>query len=199
MTTRRILALCGPAGSGKSTLANLLVQEEGYTRTSFANGLKTMLAGLLYFQNVDDAQVQRMLNGDLKEEPSVYLGGKTPRFAMQTLGTEWRNMVDRDLWVNVWENSIKFSDEFSDKIVVDDLRFKHEAQRVWDLGGTILRVHRSDQDVKPDSHISEQEYLTIDYGVQITNYENHPEYMLDQVRAYLTQQDSFTKQKESSL
>ena len=37
------LALCGKAGSGKSTLAKMLIDEHGYVRLAFADGIKKLL------------------------------------------------------------------------------------------------------------------------------------------------------------
>jgi hypothetical protein len=149
-----LVAICGAAGSGKTALAAHL-ETRGYERLPFAASLKGMLANLLFQQGVDDRTAARMLSGDLKEESTPYLDGRSPRHAMQTLGTEWRDLISKDLWVNVWERTARLHE----KVVVDDLRFLHEEARVRALGGVIFRVERSC--VSARDHISEREFLSI--------------------------------------
>jgi hypothetical protein len=135
-----IIALTGPIGSGKSELAKYLMWDHGYYRYPFAAYLKRMLKEI----GLSDEQ----LYGSLKETPCDLLCGKTPRYAMQTLGTEWRDMIGQDLWVKIWEHDVtklkRFGGafDFSNKIVVDDLRFQHEADAVHRLGGHVVKVFR---------------------------------------------------------
>jgi energy-coupling factor transporter ATP-binding protein EcfA2 len=171
--TQQIVALVGPAGSGKTTLARLL-EAQGFTRTSFAAPIKAMIAALLFYQKADDELVTRMLNGDLKEIPSPFLANQTPRYAMQTLGTEWRELIHRKLWLFVWNQSIANHD----RIVVDDVRFKHEAEFVRALGGQIFRVCRPG--FTAGKHISELEYASI-YPDALIQNDHEPEYMLAQL------------------
>src|SRR5271155_2972529 len=124
MTTPRIIGLVGPKGSGKSTLARLLEKEMGYRRTSFASPIKAMLTTLLGLQHVNPELIERMLNGDLKEVKTPFLAGCSPRRAMQTLGTEWRDTLRRDLWTKIWETRVARMVLLS----VDDVRFTHEAK-----------------------------------------------------------------------
>ena len=50
----------------------------------------------------------------------------TPRRLMQTLGTEWRNMIDPDLWVNIALQKVCSLVEQEKNICIDDVRFPHE-------------------------------------------------------------------------
>ncbi len=165
----KLIALIGPAGSGKTTLACQLSTFRNYVRKPFAAGLKGMLANFLQNQGADRVTIDRMLNGDLKEQPTEYLSNRTPRHAMQTLGTEWREMIDRNLWVDAWERDVWKMWERSDwNVVVDDMRFQHEADRVRRMNGVIVRITR------PGSafhwaHISEQENLKITSDYTILN------------------------------
>jgi len=127
-----------------------------------------MLAQFLNDQGVDSHIASRMLDGDLKETPTEYLCGKTPRYAMQTLGTEWRNMLGRDLWLNAWERNVREIWERTDyNIIVDDMRFLHEAERVRAMGGKIIRIHRAEEIVDHPTHQSEIEWKLI-----------HPDYII---------------------
>lgn len=132
-----ILALIGSSASGKSTVAQRLVERHGYTRVRFAQPLKDMLICLgLTPEHVDGPQCVR-------ERPIDLLCGKSPRYAMQTLGTEWRDMIDRRLWAKVTRKRI--SDllvEGITKFVIDDMRFPHEAEMFREIGCVIVAIRR---------------------------------------------------------
>ena len=127
-----------------------------------------------------------MLDGDLKETPSTFLGGKSPRLAMQTLGTEWRDTINRNLWVDVWKRYVQNFPSDA-KILVDDLRFAHEATAVRELGGKIVRIRRPNAQ-NPGwtniNHISEVESLTLPVDGEIRN-DSTPDAMLDQLAAII--------------
>jgi hypothetical protein len=123
----RVIALSGAAGSGKSTISDFLSVHFGYGRSKFAGPLKDMCRAL----GMTDA----MIEGSLKEAPVDWLGGKTPRHAMQTLGTEWgRKCMGDDFWVDMWERRV------TGHVIVDDCRFANEAARVRRMGGRVIRL-----------------------------------------------------------
>ncbi len=130
-----IIALTGYAGSGKSTVAQYLVEKHGYTRIKFAGPLKSMMRAL--------GLGEREIEGDLKEAPCRLLGGKSPRQAMQLLGTEWgRDLIHPELWVNVaMANAAAVLDQ-GGRVVFDDTRFPNEVAAVRDMGGKVFRVTR---------------------------------------------------------
>ncbi|OQW34854.1 MAG: hypothetical protein A4E20_01370 [Nitrospira sp. SG-bin2] len=133
----RLIGLTGYVGSGKSLAANHLLPH-GYIRTRYAVVLKMMLKTL----GLSNAEV----DGHLKEQPCALLGGKTPRHAMLTLGTEWgRQMIDWDIWVRALMRHVDQyrADPLNTKgIVIDDVRFANEAQAIKDRGGVIWRIDR---------------------------------------------------------
>lgn len=125
----RLIALTGLAGSGKSTAADYLIASHGYVRVRFAGPLKAMIAAI----GLDE----RHIEGALKETPMEELCDHTPRYAMQTLGTEWgRKCMGDDFWVNLWrDNACRHT-----RVVVDDCRFPNEARAVKAMGGVILEI-----------------------------------------------------------
>ena len=132
-----IVALTGAAGSGKSTAADYLVEHYGYRRIKFADPLKNMLRAI----GLGDESIE----GGLKNTPIAWLNDHSPRYLMQTLGTEWgRQMICRDIWVSIWRNKVEswLNDEPGVRIVADDCRFANEAEAVAQMGGRILAVHR---------------------------------------------------------
>lgn len=173
-----IIAICGTAGAGKSTLATQLTFC-GYTRMPFARPIKLMLSVLLHEQGAKN--IRRMLWGDLKEEPSPFLAGRTPRYAMQTLGSEWRDLMGRELWTSIWKATLE--NKSPQRVVVDDLRFMHEANTIRSLGGVIISVCRDGY--MPGTHISEVEYTTICPDLMVVNNEDLPNEMIEKVKSYL--------------
>ena len=146
-----VIGLCGLAGAGKSTAARHLVEHHGFVRRPFAALLKGMLRTLLHAQGVPAGEVDRMVEGDLKEVPCPHLGGRTPRFAMQTLGTEWGRALAPDLWVEMWAPSIVGLE----RVVVDDVRFENEVAAVRALDGIVVEVRRPGIALPAGAHASE--------------------------------------------
>lgn len=126
---KHLVAFTGAAGAGKSTAARLLIDNHGYTLVKFATTLKNMMRAI----GLSEDQIE----GNLKERPAQELCGMTPRYAMQTLGTEWgRNLIGYNVWTNLWSlEAVKHK-----RVVVDDCRFDNEADSVYGMGGTIIKI-----------------------------------------------------------
>jgi hypothetical protein len=109
-----------------------------------------MLSTMLEMQGVDEDTIVRMLHDDLKEVPTPFLNGQTPRHAMQTLGTEWgRKLIHPDIWVDA---TMRAAEQF-DKVVIPDVRFPNEVAAVTNRGGWVYRITRPG--VEQDDHESE--------------------------------------------
>ena len=153
-----IVALVGAAGCGKSTVAEIL-QGMGYHRLKFSQPLKDMLKAI----GLSDEHTE----GRLKEAPCDLLAGRTPRYAMQTLGTEWaRDIMDKNFWLNLWRtHAQKYN-----KIVAEDCRFSNEAELVKSMGGNLWKIHRPGFTF--GGHTSETEMEHIQSDVVIHNHGN---------------------------
>lgn len=137
-----IVGLTGPAGVGKSAVAAELVAH-GWRRIRFAGPLKAMLGVLLAAQGMPETEIARRLEGDLKEAPEPLLAGATPRWAMQSLGTEWgRSCLGAGLWVAAWERAAAAARAQGVPVVADDLRFPNEADAVGRLSGWVVELRR---------------------------------------------------------
>lgn len=131
---RTVIAFTGLAGAGKSTAAAHLVKRHGFERIRFAGPFKAMMAAL--------GCTPEQIDGSEKETPCDLLGGKTPRHAMQTLGTEWgRDLIVSDLWIRAWRAAVA-KVPAGTPIVIDDCRFPNEAEAVRAAGGILVRIDR---------------------------------------------------------
>lgn len=164
-----VIGFCGRMGSGKTTSALHLV-DNGFTRLRFAGPLKAMLqaAGLTPDQT----------DGDLKEVPSALLCGRTPRHAMQTLGTEWgRHLIGDDFWAHAWglaADKVEQGGLAADSlghwasgryITVDDVRFPNEAAAIRSRGGIVVEIQRPGLPPPAAAHVSETYDLRPDFVI----------------------------------
>lgn len=145
-----VIGIVGLAGSGKSEIARVLMNEFSFERVKFADPLKNMLRTMLRDIGHIDSDIERYVEGDLKE--AVVDGvGVTARQLMVTLGTEWgRQQVAEDLWIRLWSGK---AERFS-RVLADDVRFPNEVEAIRARGGEIWRVDRPG--VCAGTHVSEQ-------------------------------------------
>jgi dephospho-CoA kinase len=137
MSGIQIVAVLGSSAAGKSTVAQYLVERHGFTRVRFAQPLKDMLMSIgVTREQVDGPQ-------SIRERPSELLCGRSPRYAMQMLGTEFRDLIDRTLWARITRKRITdlIAQGFT-KFVIDDMRFPHEAEMFREIGAVIIAVRR---------------------------------------------------------
>lgn len=144
----KIIGLHGLARSGKDTVAAILAEQTKHTEMlSFATPLKLMLTSLLGSATY--------LHESEKEKTIEWLG-RSPRYLLQTLGTEWgRDLVHPDIWIRLLERRVEFCRDAS-LIVITDVRFENEAAWVR-KHGQLVHVMR---DKRPpiggtDNHASE--------------------------------------------
>jgi len=142
-----IIGLCGPQHAGKSSIAkeavHILTGRGISARTlSFADPLRSMLTALLLSSGMDPAQAAHALTDQTaKETPLAMFGGKTPRYALQTLGTDWgRALISPDLWVNIAMQNIAANP--SDVVILDDVRFDREIEIILTRAGSIVEISR---------------------------------------------------------
>ena len=155
MTAPHLIGLIGRAGSGKSTAAEIIAAD-GFTRTRFASGLKSMLSALFATAGLPPAEITRRIEGDLKEAPDAILDGKSPRQAMIALGTEWgRDLISPGLWVSIWEARARSILAAGSSVVVEDVRFLNEIEAIRCLGGRVLYIDRQGPGVVSIDHVSE--------------------------------------------
>lgn len=157
-------------GSGKSEVAKILVRDYGATLIKFAAPLKDMTRVLLGHMGVDPSEIERRVEGDLKEAPIEDFTawkdrGKmvapradplTTRFIMQTLGTEWgRDTISPNFWAKITRDKITSELAQGHHVVIDDMRFYQEYDLISGFEtGVTVRVIRPEA-VATNGHASE--------------------------------------------
>jgi len=132
----RLIGLTGRAGAGKDSVARVLAQQHGFSRMSFAEpikrGLNTMLG--IPMSVLEDRAA--------KEKPIDWLG-HSPRYLMQTLGTEWaRHLIHEDIWIRVAAQLLHQHRRLGGPVCITDVRFSNEAAWVRGQGGEVWHVAR---------------------------------------------------------
>jgi hypothetical protein len=155
----RLIALTSPAmGSGKSVVAAHLVERHDFRLVKFAGPLKAMTRALLGEAGIRPSEIERMVEGDLKETEIPGLG-VTPRRLMQTIGTEWARRTlrdDEEFWVDMARVAVRHWLSLGVSVVIDDMRYVNEMEMVREFGGHCVRIVRPGVDVTV-AHSSEGE------------------------------------------
>lgn len=152
MTLPKLIGLTGPTRSGKSTISKYLVDYYEYESIRFADPFKRFLKDL----GLTDEELET----DIKESPCEKLYGNTPRELMISIGTKWgREMIHPNIWVKQWEKLY----HYYDKVIVEDIRFINEYEKVKELGGVIIKVVKND-DNSDDYELSDIKYDDILYN-----------------------------------
>lgn len=139
-----IIGFSGRAGAGKSTAARYLALKHGHTIVKFADPIKNMLRAI----GIEEEAIE----GGSKTQPHPLLCGQTPRYAMQTLGTEWgRDIIGGEFWTSLWANEVYQHT----RVVADDVRFENEAALIKDMGGVLIEVQALDASAASVDHVSE--------------------------------------------
>ena len=132
-----LIAFHGLPGTGKDTAANRLIEASGWSKVSFAAPLKRGLSEMLGIPMED------IENPIIKNEPN-YKFGKSIRYMLQLLGTEWgRDMIDDSIWLTLAKESIERQFQRGINVVNTDLRFSNEAKMIKDMGGYIIHIIRN--------------------------------------------------------
>lgn len=136
-----VLGLVGATGSGKTTIADILASEHGFEKVHMGRPLKDMLRALGLSEEAVSGRP------DERAAPQPILDGKSARFALSTLGTDWgRNMISERLWANAVKEKItrRLSEADPRPIVIDDLRFRSDWEVVSAFDGLIVRIRRTE-------------------------------------------------------
>lgn len=151
-----LIGLMGKIGSGKTTVAQILVNNHGFVKVSFADALKQMLV---------NAKIITYEEAYIKKTPYA-------RQMLQKIGTDIvRNQIDKDFWVKKTAETInELNKKGINKIVIDDVRFPNEHQFVIDQDGIIVKVvDIKTNECNSDNHESESYVDSLSHNFLITN------------------------------
>lgn len=114
------IGIHGPAGVGKTTLAEIFNAKTDCAIVPFARPLKEF-AKQLGWNGVKDDKGRKIL---------------------QLLGTDiGRNLIDKDIWVQHWEEAVqRLGAEGETIVVADDLRFPNEAKIIAMYHGLLIKM-----------------------------------------------------------
>lgn len=178
-----IIGVCGLIGCGKGTVADVLVDEHGFKKISFADKLKDAVSVMFDWP-------REMLEGDTadsrywREQEDTFwtqeTGRKiTPRLVLQEFGTDcMRNGFYDGIWVSFVKKTV--IDNPDTNFVIPDVRFENEAHVIKGLDGKVWCVKRGpdpvwfrqyqDLGIEPtDAHPSEWRWANIPFDFNIYN------------------------------
>lgn len=159
-----IVGVSGYARSGKDTVADILVNDLGFIKISWADKLRECLYALNPIILWDQKQTKEPHDNVLDYMPLKWIidtygwdGYKVTgwyehiRIMLQRFGTEvGREIIDDNIWVSLGLKNLNTDKDY----VIPDTRFSNEADAIRNYKGTMIRVNRNG--VKPvNNHISE--------------------------------------------
>lgn len=141
---RNLVGIYAPVRrSGKGTVGDVLVEDYGFTRVQFSAPIKFMWSALAGYAGLDELDVSRTLEGDLKEVPLSEVGLLSFRRFANDVGDYWgREHVDKAFWLGLWQRVASHVVRSGGRVVADDLRYPNEFDLIKRLGGVVLCVKR---------------------------------------------------------
>ena len=142
-----IIGVCGFIGSGKGTVADMLIEEHGYMKLSFADKLKDTVSELFEWD-------RNLLEGDTPEsrnwrEQSNDFWTKeigkdiTPRHILQVIGNDMRKMFYDDIWISFVKQ--KMQNNPDQKWVIPDVRYPNEINLIKEYKGQVWHIIRGNK------------------------------------------------------
>jgi hypothetical protein len=148
-----LLGFTGKMRSGKTTACDYITDNyPNFVRVGFTEALNAeikqnfgpLLDEMLevYFHQADMASDGTKYNITL----DWLFQNKPPliRKLQQCYGTEVRRNDDPDYWVKLWKKTVEAHLTEGRSVLCDNVRFLNEEKAVNELGGTVIRIQRSD-------------------------------------------------------
>lgn len=153
MRKGKLIGICGYKGAGKTELSDAAIRQlpprPQIIKIGFSDPLYKIMNSIGVPQSIIDDKSKWNI-------PLDALEGKTLRFAIQTLGTEWgRNTIGQNIWAN---RAIDRATPYRHQgvhVVIDNVRFPSEFETIEKAGGQIIALIRPGLEIDL-SHESEQ-------------------------------------------
>jgi dephospho-CoA kinase len=156
-----IIAICGPTRSGKETIAKHIESLYGYKHKRISHCLKKGIEEIFGFSS-------EQLETDIKDDKDDYWG-VSPRDVMNFIGTQIFQYEIEKLIPNLnkcfWVNRLLHECENEKRIVISDLRFLHEVDKLSEHNLTVIKVHKSHTVDHTQFYNSELEYIKEDINL----------------------------------
>jgi len=170
-----IIGLCGLAGSGKDSAADFLVSHHGFVKVALADPIKRACAEWFGW---DEETLWGPSEKRNVADP-MRAGGRSPRYVLQRLGTEFGRHCYEDIWVSY---ALRIAREVLDMhqhyvpsvglagraslyegVVIPDVRFLNEVEAIRNAGGVVWKIERHGAGLQGAAaqHVSETEQTSI--------------------------------------
>jgi hypothetical protein len=173
MTTPTIICLNSPAPEhGKTTVAKYIATMWGFKHMSFADPLRAIIHTLYRQAGISTPMIKYYMHNKEGKETLIPEFGKTYRYMIRTLGTEWgRDMIDENMWTNILVNRVRRAKANPNtKFIVDDTRFKSEWNTTrYNFNAELWEVRNENLEIVHTEHRSEGELHTTPKNVLIKN------------------------------
>jgi hypothetical protein len=153
-----IIGLTGLAQAGKDTAAKYLVENYGFTRRAFADKLKQFC----YFINPELREAVDSVGWESAKRIPVF------RRFLQDVGHNARVIFGDDFWVDQILSKTDSEDIEDQNIVITDMRYANEFNRVNWFEGWTIRVNRPGLELV-NNHVTETQHLNIPVSFQVVN------------------------------
>ena len=181
-----IIGFTGKKGCGKTTAARRLSQKLGFVKHSFADPLKEMTFKFIRSFGYQPDEVREFI--DKNKSYTIPEIGRSARWIMQTLGTEWgRELINGHCWVKA--EALRLQRTLDQRIVFDDVRFENEADLIRDKGGVIIHIQRESGEA--DYHASERGISVNKNDLVLINSHENEYQFCDYIESVVYQRSKF--------
>lgn len=157
MTSVPTVGLIGKKRSGKDTFGAALIEAHGFTRVAFADPLRQAALALDPFVGRPTLPGQVPPLNDVRLSDVIETIGweaakdSVPevRRILEAFGTDSIRTLDEGFWVRMAVEKIQATDG---PVVVTDVRFPNEADKIRELGGIVVRIIRPSQEPTGPAH-----------------------------------------------
>ena len=159
-------------GSGKSICSDMIrsILKDNDIKSevkSFAKPIYEVIGAIF---NAGTEEIKR--NKNTLVRPRSFMGLRTYRELLQTVGMDLRDAVHEDIWIDALfgKNNCKVLEDWTGGLkwwIIDDLRFSNEFIKIRNCGGKLIKIQRETnikKNVHPDilTNKSEVDFDNID-------------------------------------